>query len=119
MPVDWGADQSFDQGSTVCVMTVRLPLARNRPTAMAHLCLSAGPAAGAPCDHIGPCRCEAGEAAHYGAAAAWRRSKLAAATDEPRSDCCTFPSFCGITCSWAPLKASYGAATALYARVVG
>ena len=30
-----------------------------------------------------------GEAAHYGAAAAWRRRKLAAATDEPRSDCYT------------------------------
>ena len=109
-------DPSFDQGSTVCVMTVRLPLARGSTGATAHLSLAAGPAAGAPCDHIGPCRCEAGEAAHYGAAAARRRSKLAAATDEPRSDCCTVPSLCGITRSWASLKASYGAATALYAR---
>lgn len=85
----------FDQGSTVCVMTVQPPLEGGRPAAMAHLFLAAGPAAGALCDHIHPCRCEAGEATHYGAAAAWRRCKLAAATAEPRSDCCTVASLCG------------------------
>jgi len=120
MPVDWDAVrmQSFDQGSTVCVMTVQPPLEGGRPAAMAHLSLAAGPAAGALCDHIHPCRCEAGEAAHYGAAAAWRRCKLAAATAEPRSDCCTVASLCGVTRSCAPLKVPYGAAAALCGRVV-
>ena len=120
MLVDLDADRmpSFDQGSTVCVMTVQPPLEGGRPAAMAHLSLAAGPAAGALCDHIHPCRCEAGEAAHYGAAAAWRRCKLAAATAEPRSDCCTVASLCGITRSCAPLKVPYGAAAALCGRVV-
>ena len=108
----------FDQGSTVCVMTVQPSLEGGRPAAMAQLFLVAWPAAGALCDHIHPCRCEAGEAAHYGAAAAWRRCKLAAATAEPRSDCCTVASLCGVTRSCAPLKVPYGAAAALCGRVV-
>ena len=80
--------QSFDQGSTVCVKRFLPSLGGNRPAAMAPFAWwPSGPRVRYATIRL--CRCEAGEAAHYGAAAAWRRRKLAAATDEPRSDCYT------------------------------
>ena len=90
MPVDWDAVRmpSFDQGSTVCVKRFLPSLGGNRPAAMAPFAWwPSGPRVRYATIRL--CRCEAGEAAHYGAAVAWRRRKLAAATDEPRSDCYT------------------------------